>query len=108
MYVRVPEPGAGVSSSILIEKGPVVRTSFTSKATSLGLILLAGIGIFAQLQCSSGGGDDGGSTAPPPAGVTGDVKAIARENALPGTGAWQIGTPATSSQFAAYSHQESY
>src|SRR4029078_7847272 len=40
--------------------------------------------------------------------VTGDVKAIARENALPGTGAWLISNAAASSQFAAYSNQESY
>jgi len=59
----------------------------------LGLSLLAGIGLITQLQCGGGGDSGGGGTDPPPAGVTGDVKAIARENALPGTGAWQIGTP---------------
>jgi hypothetical protein len=40
--------------------------------------------------------------------VTGDVKAIARENALPGTVAWQIGTPSQSGQIVAYTNRDSY
>ena len=77
----------------------------------LGLTLVAGIGLVTQIQCSGGGdggGDGGGGTGQPPAGVTGDVKAIARENALPGTGAWQIGTPSQNGQIVAYSNRESY
>jgi len=74
----------------------------------LGLSLLAGIGLITQLQCGGGGDSGGGGTDPPPAGVTGDVKAIARENALPGTGAWQIGTPSTAGEIVAYSNRESY
>lgn len=74
----------------------------------LGLTLVAGIGLVTQIQCGGGGGGDGGDTGQPPAGVTGDVKAIARENALPGTGAWQIGTPSQSGQIVAYTNRESY
>ena len=74
----------------------------------LGLTLVAGIGLVTQIQCGGGGGSDGGNTGQPPAGVTGDVKAIARENALPGTGAWQIGTPSQNGQIVAYSNRESY
>ena len=70
------------------------------------LSLVAGVGLFTQLQC--GGGSDGGGSGQPPSGVTGDVRAIARENALPGTGAWQIGTPSRSGELVAYSNQESY
>ena len=72
----------------------------------LGLTLVAGIGLVTQIQC--GGGSDGGDTGQPLAGVTGDVKAIARENALPGTGSWQIGTPSQNGQIVAYSNRESY
>lgn len=75
------------------------------------LSLLAGIGLLTQLKCSSGGGDGGGGTdgGPAPNAVTGDVRAIARENTLPGTGAWQIGSQAsTSGEIAAYSNRESY
>src|SRR6478735_4885737 len=88
-----------------------MRTSFHAIRSligpRLGLSLVAGIGLITQLQC--GGGDGGGEGAgQPPAGVTGDVKAIARENALPGTGAWQIGTPSTAGEIVAYSNRESY
>lgn len=78
----------------------------------LGLSLLAGLCLVTQLQC--GGGDDGGSsgggTSPgqPPAGVTGDVRAIARENAQGGTGTWRIGSPSSGGQIVAYSNRESY
>ncbi|HET8720623.1 MAG TPA: N,N-dimethylformamidase beta subunit family domain-containing protein [Nitrospira sp.] len=79
------------------------QSVITSRAV---LLLVACIGILTQLQC--GGGDDGGGSGQPPAGVTGDVRAIARENALPGTGAWQIGTPSRSGEIVAYSNRESY
>ena len=75
--------------------------------TRLALSLVAAVSLVTQLQCG-GGGDDSGGVNPPPAGVTGDVKAIARENALPGSGAWQIGNPSTGGELAAYSNQESY
>jgi hypothetical protein len=76
----------------------------------LGLSLLAGIALLTQLKCSSGGDSGGDSAGPPPApaGVTGDVRAIARENALGGTGAWQINNPSTGGEIAAYSNRESY
>ena len=74
--------------------------------TRLALSLIAAVGLVTQLQCGGGGDSDSGN--PPPAGVTGDVKAIARENALPGSGAWQIGNPSTGGELAAYSKQESY
>jgi hypothetical protein len=76
--------------------------------TGLSLSLLAAFALLAQVHCSSGGGDGGGGASPPPAGVTGDVRAIARENALPGHSTWRIGTPATGGQIAAYSNRESY
>ena len=84
----------------------------SSRLLRLALLsFVAGIGLLTQLKCSSGGGDGGGGTdgGPAPTGVTGDVRAIARENSLPGTGAWQIGSLAsTSGEIAAYSNQESY
>ena len=96
--------------SVPIEEGFVMRTSLRAIrsliGSRLGLSLIAGIGLITQLQCG-GGGDSGGSDQPP-SGVTGDVKAIARENALPGTGAWQIGNPSRSGEIVAYSNRESY
>ncbi|HKY73005.1 MAG TPA: N,N-dimethylformamidase beta subunit family domain-containing protein [Nitrospira sp.] len=82
---------------------PVVP-SFTW--TRLCLSFLAGIGLVTQLHC--GGGGDGDGTNQPPAGVTGDVRAIARENALPGTTAWRSVNLAASTVFGAYTNRESY
>src|SRR5512134_3102349 len=76
------------------------------RRTRLGLALLAAIGLLTQIQC--GGDDDGGGGGQPPAGVTGDVRAIARENALGGTSSWRIGSPASGGQIVAYSNRESY
>src|SRR4026207_2258269 len=86
---------------------PFLRAILSLVGMRLGLTLVAGIGLLTQFQCGGGGGD-GGDTGQPPAGVTGDVKAIARENALPGTGAWQIGNPSRSGEINAYSSRESY
>ena len=86
---------------------PFLRAIRSLLGMRLGLTLVAGIGLVTQIQCG-GGGSDGGDTGQPPAGVTGDVKAIARENALPGTGAWQIGNPSRSGEINAYSSRESY
>ena len=86
---------------------PFLRAIRSLLGMRLGLTLVAGIGLVTQIQCGGGGGD-GGDTGQPPAGVTGDVKAIARENALPGTGAWQIGNPSRSGEINAYSSRESY
>jgi hypothetical protein len=77
----------------------------SSIATRVGLSLLAGIGLATQLQCGSGDDSGGGQ---PPAGVTGDVRAIARENDLPGTTAWRISNPETNGEIAAYPDRESY
>ena len=84
-----------------------MRTSLGPfRGTRFGLSLLAAIGLITQIQC--GGGDDGGGGGQPPAGVTGDVRAIARENALGGTGAWRINSPSSGDQIVAYSNRESY
>ena len=83
-----------------------LRPVRTSLGMRLGLSLLAGIGLTTQLQC--GGGDGGGGTGEPPNGVTGDVRAIARENTLPGTSAWRIANPETGGEIAAYPDRESY
>ena len=89
-----------------------LRAFQSSRCLRLAVLsVLAGIGLLTQLKCSSGnGGGNGDAGQPPaPAGVTGDVRAIARENTQPGTGAWQIGSMAsTSGEIAAYSNRESY
>jgi hypothetical protein len=77
-----------------------------SAGIRIGLSLLTVALLASQLKCSGGGDGDGG--AGPPMGVTGDVRAIARENALPGTTAWVIGNPTTGGQIVAYANQESY
>jgi N,N-dimethylformamidase beta subunit-like protein len=96
---------------VLIEEGFFMRTSLpvvpSFTWTRLCLSFLAGIGLVTQLHCGGGGDGDGG-TNQSPAGVTGDVRAIARENALPGTTAWRIGNAVSSGQFAAYTNRESY
>ena len=77
--------------------------------TRFGFALLLGTSLMLQLRCGGGGDDGGSSTAPPaPTGVTGDVKAIARENALPGTTAWRMGDSSAAGEIVAYSNQESY
>jgi hypothetical protein len=102
---------------VLIEEGFVMRTFFpriqSCIGPRLGLTLLAGIGLFTQLHCGgsgdSGGGGGGTDQPPPPAGVTGDVRAIARENTRAGTGDWQIGSfPSRNGEINAYSNRESY
>jgi hypothetical protein len=75
--------------------------------TRLGLSVLAGACLISQLQCGSGS-DGGGTTNQTPAGTTGDVRAIARENTLPGTSAWRIENPENNGQIAAYPDRESY
>jgi hypothetical protein len=71
----------------------------------VGLTFVVATLLISQLKCS-GGGDDGDGG--PPMGVTGDVRAIARENALPGTTAWGIGKSSSSGEIVAYSNRESY
>ncbi|HET9867857.1 MAG TPA: hypothetical protein VFQ06_11235, partial [Nitrospira sp.] len=73
----------------------------------LSLSAIAGICLITQLQCGGSGDSNGGGSSPPP-GVTGDVKAIARENTLPGTTAWRIQNPETGGEIAAYPDRESY
>jgi hypothetical protein len=86
-------------------------TSLSKRSSStwipLGLIVVAVVFLLTQVRCS-GGGDDGTSGSPPPSGVTGDVKAIARENALPGTSEWSISNPSTNNEIVAFSNLESY
>ena len=73
----------------------------------LSLSAIAAICLITQLQCGGSGDSNGGGSSPPP-GVTGDVKAIARENTLPGTTAWRIQNPETGGEIAAYPDRESY
>ena len=70
--------------------------------TRLGMSMLAGLLLVTQLQCSGGTGDPVG-TAPP-----NSPNAIARENALPGTSAWQIDNPETNGEIAAYTDHDGY
>jgi N,N-dimethylformamidase beta subunit-like protein len=83
-------------------------TSHAARHSSLwirvGLSILAGACLIVQIQC--GGGSDGGTSSGPT--TTGDPTAIARENALPGTSAWQIANPETNGEIAAYPDHESY
>ena len=72
-----------------------------------GLSFVAVASLLIHLQCTKGG-DDSGTTSQSLSGVTGDVRAIARENALPGTSEWHIGNPSTNGEIAAYANQESY
>ena len=89
-------------------------TSHSARHSSLwirfGLSILAGVCLITQIQC--GGGSDGGTSSGPtgPTGptTTGDPKAIARENTLSGSSAWQIGNPSASSEIVAYANRESY
>jgi len=84
-----------------------LRAVQSSRGMRIGLSLLAGIGLLTQLKCSSGGdGGDAGTGGGPAA--AGDPKAIAKENQLPGTSAWQIANPETAGEIAAYPDHESY
>jgi hypothetical protein len=69
--------------------------------------IFAGAVLVTHLQCS--GGNDGpvGNT-PPIVNSSEAAKAIVRENALPGTSAWQIGNPETSGEIAAYTDHDGY
>jgi hypothetical protein len=62
--------------------------------------------LFIQLQCS--GGNIESESVGSPSGGTGSARAIARENALPGTSEWRIGNPSTNGEIAAYANRESY
>ena len=69
--------------------------------------IFAGAVLVTHLQCS--GGNDGpvGNT-PPIVNSSEAAKAIVRENALPGTSAWQIGNPETNGEIAAYTDHDGY
>jgi hypothetical protein len=86
------------------------RISLMSTSSSLwarlGLSILAGTVLVAHVQCSGGdGGSDGGTS---PTGTSEAAKAIARENALPGTSAWRIRDPETNGEIAAYTDRDGY
>ena len=68
-----------------------------------GIFCVAVASLLIQLQCS-GTTDNTGGGSP----ASGDVRAIALENALPGTSEWHIGNPSTNGEIAAYANQESY
>jgi hypothetical protein len=79
------------------------------KLGRLFMTLLGGGLLATQIFCSGGGGDSGGGGGPAPTGTPSDsVKAIARENANPGTSAWRISAPEQNGEIAAYPDQESY
>ena len=86
---------------------------FTSHSTRhspfwirFGLSIIAGACLITQIQC--GGGSDGGTTSSAPPASPGDPKAIARENTLSGSSAWQIGNPSANREIVAYANRESY
>ena len=87
---------------------------FTSPAPSklsmgarLGMAMLAGVFLAVHLQCS-GGNDAEVGNVPPVANSSEAAKAIARENALPGTSAWRIRDPETNGEIAAYTDRDGY
>jgi hypothetical protein len=72
-----------------------------------GLSILAGACLITQIQC--GGGSDGGtSSGPTGPTTTGDPKAIARENTLSGSSAWNIDKPSANGEIVAYANRETY
>ncbi len=88
---------------------------FTSTASSrfsswthLGVSMLTVTLLATQLQCSGGGNESSVGNAPPSVNNSEAAKAIARENALPGSSAWRMGNAAMNGQLAAYADQESY
>ena len=74
----------------------------------LTLPILAGALLTTQMQCSDGGSDSSVQHTPPHAVSSEAAKAIARENALPGTSAWRIGNPETSGEISAYTDRDGY
>ncbi len=84
------------------------RSRFPLWTHLLAVSMLAGIFLTTQLQCSGGGNESSVVSAPPSANSSEAARAIARENALPGTSAWRIGNPETNGEIAAYTDHDGY
>lgn len=84
------------------------RYRFSLWTRLLAVPILAGTLLMTQLRCSGGGNESSVVPTPPSANTSEAAKAIARENALPGTSAWRIGNPESNGEIAAYTNRDGY
>lgn len=84
------------------------RCRFSLWTHLLAVPILAGTLLMTQVRCSGGGNESAVVATPPGANTSEAAKAIARENALPGSSAWRMGNAAMNGQLAAYADRDSY